>query len=79
MKLPNKIYTYKQSVIYDMVLILKLMSKNPTLSIYELYQQVKDKILMSDFLDTVCCLYVTDKIEYNNETKSICYVEDNQM
>ena len=79
MKLPNKIYMYKQSVIYDMVLILKLMSKKPTLSIYELYQQVKDKILMPDFLDTVCCLYAIDKIEYNNETKSICYVETNQM
>ncbi len=65
MKFPNKLNPYKDTVLYQMVLVLKALSR-PT-GVSPLYKKVSMEMTLEDFLDAVTCLYATNKIEMNEK------------
>lgn len=75
MKLPNKLFSYKESMISKFPLIMQKVSEERNISIMELYYTVKDKFEdISEFLVTLDCLYVLGKIEYDSKLGRIIYV-----
>ncbi|WP_016821870.1 ABC-three component system middle component 7 [Paenibacillus polymyxa] len=72
MKLPNKLYNYRESIISKFPIILNALAQEKKLTLYELYINVINKFQdMTEFLDTVECLYTLGKIEYSYESRSV--------
>lgn len=64
-KLPNKLYSYNESIISKFAPILKELECRE-LTVLELYSKFENTIpTLSDFIDTLCCLYALDVIEIN--------------
>lgn len=60
MRLPNKIYTYNESIIADMIKILSTIDK--PMSVTDLYKKVKNKNLNIDrYIEAIDCLYIIKK------------------
>ena len=75
MKLPNKIFSFNESVISKFPAILNILKQNP-LSAMDLYVSVKDKTEdLGDFIETLDCLYTLGKIGYDEETRKLYYVD----
>ncbi|OAA94536.1 ABC-three component system middle component 7 [Clostridium coskatii] len=75
MKLPNKLFNYGESIISKFPIILKILEQKKYLTIYELYEHVITHFNdITEFIDTVECLYALNKIEYNNKLRRIYYV-----
>lgn len=73
MLLPNKTISYKESCICKGILILDKLNKSKDLTLIELYKKVsKEFIDISEFIDTIDFLYLTNKILINNERVLIC-------
>ena len=76
MKLPNKLYSYSESVISKFPQILSILKKEKPLTILQLYIEVSTKIgSIVEFIEVLDCLYVLGKIEYNYESRRIYYVK----
>lgn len=76
MKLPNKLYSYSESVISKFPQILSILKKEKSLTILQLYIEVSTKIgSIVEFIEVLDCLYVLGKIEYNYESRRIYYVK----
>ncbi|MBQ7764378.1 hypothetical protein IJ384_03300 [bacterium] len=76
MKLPNKIISYKESVISKMPPILKFLDKSDK-SILDTYKQVKHLFNnVQDFIDTLDCLFALNKISIT-EKEELHYVKRN--
>lgn len=76
MKLPNKLYSYSESVISSFPLILAILKKENSLTILQLYVKVSTKIeSIVEFIQVLDCLYFLGKIEYNYESRRIYYVK----
>lgn len=72
MRLPNKIYTYNESIIADMIKILSTIDK--PMSVTDLYKKVKNKNLNIDrYIEAIDCLYIIKKITYD-ERMGMIYV-----
>lgn len=70
MRLPNKIYTFNESVISDMIKILSAIDK--PMSIIDLYRKVKYKNLdINRYIEAIDCLYITQKITYDARMEMI--------
>lgn len=77
MLLPNKLFSYKESTLAKFPVIIKCLSSRPY-SLQELYNANKNAFLdISDFAETLCCLYALRKIELDEERGVIVYVEEN--
>jgi len=75
MKLPNKLYSYKESTISKFPVILDAIDKGKASSISELYIEVIDKMEdITEFLEVLECLYALRKIEYSLVSRSVNYV-----
>lgn len=75
MKLPNKLFSYKESVISKFPIILNILEQDKPLTICELYLNVTNKFeSVTEFFETVECLYVLGKIEYSYESRRIYHV-----
>lgn len=75
MKLPNKLYSYRESIISKFPIILDVFEQENHLTIYDLYINVNKKFGdISEFFETVECLYVLGKIEYSYELRKIYHV-----
>ena len=75
MKLPNKIFSFNESVISKFPVILNVLKRNP-LSAMDLYLSVKDKTEdLGEFIEILDCLYTLGKIEYDEEVRKLYYVE----
>lgn len=78
MKFPNKIFEYKESVIYDCTIILKNMSND--ISILELYKKCCKKCNgIQEFFDALDVLYALNKISYDYKLRRISYVERDNL
>lgn len=76
MKLPNKLYSYSESVISNFPKILSVIKKENELTILQLYIKVNTKVSsIVEFIEVLDCLYILGKIEYNYETRRIYYVK----
>lgn len=76
MKLPNKLYSYSESVISNFPVVLSVLRKENSLTILQLYDKVNRIIGNAvEFIETLDCLYVLGKIEYNYESRRIYYVK----
>ena len=73
MLLPNKTISYKESCIYQGILVLKSLNKSKSMTLIELYKKVSKEFTdISEFIDTIDFLYLTNKILIDNERVQIC-------
>ncbi|WP_318004273.1 ABC-three component system middle component 7 [Faecalibacillus intestinalis] len=68
MQLPNKIVSFKESVLYKFPIILCELDKNK-ISINELYMKtMKSFKSIDEFIDVLDCLFALNKIQYDEES-----------
>lgn len=74
MKLPNKVTSYKESVLSKLTILLDILSVKDS-SLIELYFNTKQHFSdTSEFIDTVDCLFALNKLEYNEDLEVLHYV-----
>lgn len=74
MRLPNKLFSYKESVISKFPLILQKVSEEKNISIMDLYCTVNGNFEdVSEFLEALDCLYLLGKIEYDSKLRRVIY------
>lgn len=67
MQLPNKLYSYKNSTLALIPVVLKEIQEQP-LSVYELFNRVKPFLNeATDFLSFMDCLYALRAADLNDE------------
>lgn len=67
MQLPNKLYSYKNSTLALIPVVLKEIQEQP-LSVYELFNRVKPFLNEeTDFLSVMDCLYALQATDINDE------------
>ncbi len=77
MKLPNKIIKFEDSILAKLPIILSVLEIENK-SITELYNEVKNEVdSIADFTDILCCLYALNKIEFDESSGGLRYVERN--
>ncbi len=76
MKFPNKVTSYKESILSKFPIVLNLISKRDY-ALSTLYRELSDKISAKNFIDVLDCLYLLNKIELQNEV--IHYVDRNSI
>lgn len=75
MKLPNKLFSYNESIVSKFPIILKEVEKSKSISFYALYINVINKFEdVSELLQTLDCLYAIGKISYDYKLRRISYV-----
>lgn len=75
MKLPNKITSYKESILSKLPIILNELRDNQV-SIKDIYMKNERKFESIDqFIDALDCLYALGKIQYDEESERIVYVK----
>jgi hypothetical protein len=75
MKFPNKLFSYRESIISKFPIILNVLEQEKHLTILELYVNVINKFEdITEFCETVECLYILGKIEYSYESRRIYHV-----
>ena len=71
MKLPNKIVSYNESILNKAVVLLEILSKND-MNIMDLYDASKKQYKsVSDYIETLDCLYLLNKIVFIEESEMI--------
>lgn len=74
MKLPNKVTSYKESVLSKLTIILDILSIR-NLSLIELYLNTRQHFSdTSEFIDAVDCLFALNKLEYDEDLEVLHYV-----
>lgn len=74
MLLPNKLYSYNESILSKFPMVLRKLSSKP-MGVEELYQKVIKKLSgVNKFIDILDCLYALHKIEYDDEKEVLRYV-----
>ena len=76
MRLPNKITSYKESIVFKMLILLKKLSLK-SYTVVDLYNEVCNDITISDYQDALVALYAFGKIKLVGEV--IYYVERNLL
>lgn len=73
MQLPNKLYSYKNSTLALIPIVLKEIQEQP-MPVYELFNKVKPFLNEStDFLSVMDCLYALQAADINDEGEvSLC-------
>lgn len=72
MKLPNKIFTYQESSISKFPIVLNIIVQHGNISISDLYNNTNRYFGdITEFLETIECLYALGKITYNFELRKI--------
>lgn len=74
MKLPNKVTTYNESVLSKFTAVLDVISEKDT-SVLELYCETRKSFTdISEFIDTLDCLFALKQLEYSDESEVLYYV-----
>ena len=69
MQLPNKLYSYNNSVLHLHPIVLKEIKEHPVL-VTELYKKVKPSLNdVTDFLEVMDCLYAINAIDLNEKNE----------
>lgn len=75
MLFPNKLFTYSESVISKLPIILIELQRE-SISAVELYKRLADRLTgVSEYLDALDCLYALRKIEFAEEEGVLRYVD----
>jgi hypothetical protein len=79
MQLPNKLFSYEESVLSKFVPILKAL-EDQSYSVLGLYSLTKTKFdSIDDFLLALDCLYGLNKIDYDDKEGVLVNVTRNSM
>ncbi len=74
MRLPNKITSYKESVISKFPPILSALQEADT-GVFALYKTtMKHFDSIEEFMDTLDCLFALQRVRYDIEREVLCYV-----
>lgn len=74
MLLPNKLYSYNESILSRFPVVLKELKKEP-LGVTTLYQRVIHNLDgVNEFIDVLDCLYALHKIDYDDTEGVLRYV-----
>ena len=71
MKFPNKLFEYKETVIYDCVKILEQLKEDT--QVFELYK------ISQEFIDALVVLFAMGKIDYDSDKRRIVSVKRDNM
>jgi len=67
MQLPNKLYSYKNSTLTLIPVVLNEIKEQP-ISVYELYNRVRPVLKdATDFLSVMDCLYALQAVDITDE------------
>lgn len=79
MKFPNKLYSYKESILFKFPPVLNEIEKKP-IKISELYMNTKNTYTsIQEFIEILICLIVLEKIAIDWDKELVTYVKRNQM
>jgi len=74
MKFPNKLFEYKETVIYDCIKILEQLKDD--IPILELYKLCRGKCNGSqEYIDALVALYAMGKIDYDSDKRRVMSVK----
>ena len=75
MKLPNKVVTYKESLLAKFPVVLSIV-KEQEISVDLLYKKIKSKVDdVGEFMEIMNCLYALGKVELDAKRGVIRYVD----
>lgn len=75
MQFPNKLFSYNQSIISKLPVVLKEIKKKPC-SVHDLYKKVIFKFEgINEFIEALDCLFLLGAIQYNDK-EALLYVCD---
>jgi len=78
MRFPNKLFQYKETVIYDCSVIMEVLDDET--SVLNLYKACRNKCNnVQGFLDALDVLYAINKIDYDKNTRRIINVTGNNL
>jgi len=79
MLFPNKLITYRESVISKFPFVLQELQEGPS-SVSDLYKVMSSRITgISEFMDILDCLFALNRIEFDAEEGVLRYVERNSV
>lgn len=79
MLFPNKLFTYRESIISKFPLALQLLQESP-MAVVDLYKALNKQLSgVSEFMDLMDCLFALNKIEFDEEEEVLYCVEGNCM
>ena len=79
MKFPNKVKSYEESILSKLTVILNVLSRKDE-SLIELYYDTQKYFIdMPEFIDTIECLFVLNKVDYNEDLEVLHYVGRNML
>lgn len=74
MLLPNKLFSYEESILSRFPVVLSVLEEKP-MRVSELYKKLNDYFeSVNDFIEILDCLYALGKIELNGEEGVLKYV-----
>ena len=74
MQLPNKLYSYNESIISKFPVVLHELRKSPC-GVSELYTKFQQEVTgTTEFMEILDCLYALGKVKYDEEAKVLKYV-----
>jgi len=74
MKFPNKVISYKESILSKLTVLLDFLN-GKDMSLIELYYDTQKYFFdISEFIDAIDCLFMLNKIEYNEDLEVLHYV-----
>lgn len=77
MLLPNKLFSYSQSILPKLPVVLNILKNNP-LGVHNLYKEARKKVSgVNEFMEILDCLYALGKIEYDEKEEVLHYVARN--
>ena len=76
MRLPNKINSYKDSILFYFPLVIEPLTKRDY-SVFELYKELKDKIDLYNYINVLDCLFALNEITLKEEV--LHYVKRNTI
>ena len=75
MKLPNKVTSYKESVLSKFPVVLEVLVERE-ISLVELYEKTKHKYsCLDEYIEVIDCLYALGKIGFDEGRETIYYVK----
>lgn len=79
MLFPDKLFTYRESVLSKFPAVLDVIKTQP-IKVKDLYMAVnKDVSGTAEFMDVLDCLYALGKINYDTQEEVLRYVERDSM
>ena len=75
MRILNKFYPYEESVMSKFPFVIDQVKQRP-ISVVDLYKLAKENgIEVSELIEVLDCLYVLNKVVYDEERRKLIYVE----